>query len=208
MNKRFFAFMEKKRPYVILKWAETSDGFIAHENHDSKWISNEYSRQLVHRWRSEEDAVLVGTLTAAHDNPTLNVRNWSGRNPVRVVLDRHLRLSRELNLFDHSQQTLCYNILRHEEHENLSWVQLGERKFLEEMIQDLFQRKIQSIIVEGGAGILEVFIKMGWWDEARVFRAPHSFLKGIPAPVLRGQCLTEEDIMGDRLSIFANAAQL
>ena len=208
MNRRFFTFIEKKRPYIILKWAETADGFIAHENYESKWISNEYSRQLVHRWRSEEDAVLVGTHTAEHDNPSLNVRDWKGRNPVRIVLDRHLRLPEKLNLFDRSQQTLCYNILKHEEYENLSLIQLGEEKFLEEMIQDLYQRNIQSVIVEGGAQTFEAFIKKGWWDEARIFRAPHSFLKGIPAPVLRGQCLTEEDIMGDRLSIFSNANQL
>jgi diaminohydroxyphosphoribosylaminopyrimidine deaminase/5-amino-6-(5-phosphoribosylamino)uracil reductase len=109
LNKRFFTFMEKQRPYIMLKWAETSDGFIARENFDSKWISNEYSRQLVHKWRAENDAVLVGTKTAFHDNPELNVRDWSGRNPVRIVLDRFLRLSEKLHVFDRKQKTLCYN---------------------------------------------------------------------------------------------------
>src|SRR5690606_16398318 len=100
LNRRFFTYIEKGRPYVILKWAETADGFIARENYSSKWISNALSRQLVHKWRSEEDAVLVGAKTAAHDNPSLNVRDWSGRNPVRVVTDRFLRLPSNLNLFD------------------------------------------------------------------------------------------------------------
>ena len=92
LNKRFFTYMEKQRPYIILKWAETADGFIARENYDSKWISNEYSRQVVHKWRAEEDAILVGAKTAAHDNPQLNVRDWTGRNPVRIVIDRFLKL--------------------------------------------------------------------------------------------------------------------
>ncbi len=104
LNKRFFTFVEKQRPYIILKWAQTVDGFVARENYESKWISNDFSRQLVHQWRSEEDAVLVGTKTAAHDNPKLDVRDWSGRNPVRVVIDRFLRLSATLHLFNKKQK--------------------------------------------------------------------------------------------------------
>jgi diaminohydroxyphosphoribosylaminopyrimidine deaminase / 5-amino-6-(5-phosphoribosylamino)uracil reductase len=112
LNKRFFTSMEKQRPYVILKWAQTRDGFIARENFDSKWISNSYSRQLVHKWRSEEDAIMVGTQTARYDNPMLNVRDWTGRNPLRIVLDRHMSLKSELHLFDGSQPTLRYNQVR------------------------------------------------------------------------------------------------
>ncbi len=104
LNRRFFTFMEKKRPYIILKWAQTSDGFIAQKNFESKWITNELSRQLVHRWRSEEDAVLVGTRTASHDNPSLTVRDWSGRNPTRIVIDRFLRLNDKLQLFDKKEK--------------------------------------------------------------------------------------------------------
>jgi diaminohydroxyphosphoribosylaminopyrimidine deaminase/5-amino-6-(5-phosphoribosylamino)uracil reductase len=202
LNKRFFTFMEKKRPYVILKWAETSDGFIARENYESKWISSSSSRKLVHRWRSEEDAVLVGTRTAQHDNPRLNVRDWSGRNPVRVVFDRFLRLGDALALFDKSQPTLCYNLLRHEEHKNLTLIRLGEENFWEEMLQDLYKRGIQSVIVEGGAQTLTTFIDRGWWDEARIFRSPRSFEKGIAAPMVRGHRVSEEKIMDDTLSII------
>lgn len=207
LNRRFFTFMEKNRPYIILKWAETSDGFIAKENYESKWISNEYSRQLVHRWRTEEDAVLVGTRTAQHDNPRLTVRHWSGRNPLRVVFDRFLRLSDTLNLFDHSQPTLCYNLLRHEEQKNLTLVRLGEENFWQEMLLDLHKRNIQSVMVEGGAQTLETFIHGGWWDEARVFRGVRSFEKGIPAPKPEGHLVMMEKIMGDQLSIFMRDSQ-
>ncbi len=202
LNRRFFTFMEKNRPYVILKWAETADGFIAHENYESKWISNEYSRQLVHRWRSEEDAVLVGTRTAQHDNPELTVRSWSGRNPVRVVFDRFLRLSDSLHVFDRSQPTLCYNLLKHEEGKNLLRVRVGEENFWTDMLTDLHKRGIQSVMVEGGAQTLETFISGGWWDEARVFRATRLFEKGIPAPKPAGHLDSTESIMGDQLSIY------
>ena len=105
LNARFFTYMEKQRPRIILKWAETSDGFIARKNNDSKWISDEYSRQLVHKWRSEEDAVLVASGTAWHDNPSLSVRDWTGRDPVRIVIDRYLKLGPNQNLFNGKQQS-------------------------------------------------------------------------------------------------------
>lgn len=208
LNRRFFTFMEKGRPHVILKWAETADGFIAHENYESRWISNDYSRQLVHRWRSEEDAVLVGTRTAQHDNPRLNVRDWYGRNPVRVVFDRFLRLSDTLHLFDRSQPTLCYNLLKHEEHQNLTLVRLGETNFWTDMLQDLYKRGIQSVMVEGGAQTLETFIGGGWWDEALVFRSNRSFERGIPAPGPPGHLESTEKVMDDHLSIYAREVQL
>jgi diaminohydroxyphosphoribosylaminopyrimidine deaminase / 5-amino-6-(5-phosphoribosylamino)uracil reductase len=202
LNRRFFTYVEKKRPYIILKWAETSDGFIAHENYESKWISNEYSRQLVHRWRAEEDALLVGTGTARYDDPSLNVRDWSGRDPVRIVIDRFLKLNHDLKLFDGSQQTICYNALKNETKKNLFLVRLDEKNFLQEMIEDIYRRKIQSIIVEGGTQTFEMFINRGLWDEARVFKSKQSLDKGIPAPVFRGHLFSETDVMGDQLSYF------
>ena len=202
LNKRFFTFMEKKRPYIILKWAQTSDGFIAHDNYDSKWISNEFSRQLVHKWRTEEDAVLVGTKTAMHDNPQLNVRDWTGRNPVRIVLDRFLRLSDSLKLFDKTQQTICYNVLKHEEHDNLTLVRLDEDNFLSSVIKDLYDRNIQSVIIEGGAQTLSSFIVSGDWDEARVFSSSKSFGKGITAPTLNGNLISSESVFTDTLKIY------
>ncbi|HWA33460.1 MAG TPA: bifunctional diaminohydroxyphosphoribosylaminopyrimidine deaminase/5-amino-6-(5-phosphoribosylamino)uracil reductase RibD, partial [Cyclobacteriaceae bacterium] len=112
LNKRFFTYVEKNRPFILLKWAETSDGFIAREDYSSKWISNEFSRQLGHKLRAEVDAVLVGTQTAKHDDPRLNVRDWSGKDPLRIVIDKSLKLNPKLNLFDKSQPTICYNVVR------------------------------------------------------------------------------------------------
>lgn len=208
LNKRFFTWIEKNRPYIILKWAETSDGFIARENYDSKWISNEQSRQLVHKWRTEEDAVLVGTRTAAHDNPSLNVRNWKGRNPTRVVLDRFLKLSERLNLFDRSQPTLCYNVLKHEEHQNLKLLRIDDKDFLNNVVSDLHRQKLQSVIVEGGATVLKSFIDMNLWDEALVFKATRCFEKGIPAPVLNGRLINETLIGEDRLFQFLPVSRM
>lgn len=202
LNKRFFTFIEKKRPFIILKWAQTKDGFIARLNRDSKWISNEYSRQLVHKWRTEEDAILVGTKTAEFDNPQLNVRDWSGRNPVRIVLDRFLKLPENLHLFDRSQKTICYNLLKHEEHENLFLIRIPEANFLEEMMSDLVKHKIQSIIVEGGAQTLQSFIDAKLWDEARVFTGEKSFEKGIKAPDFEGKMISDEGVFSDRLVVY------
>lgn len=202
-NKRFFTFIEKKRPYVILKWAQTRDGFVARENFDSKWISNAYSRQLVHKWRSEEDAILVGTSTAKHDNPQLNVRDWEGKDPVRIVLDRNLTLDRSLHLFDNAQPTICYNQVKSEKFENLDLVQLISGFGVKEVLEDLYQRKIQSLIVEGGAQVLKSFIENELWDEARVFTGQVQFGKGIPSPLIQGKFVGESEIMGDKLVVWA-----
>lgn len=202
LNKRFFTFHEQERPYIVLKWAQTADGFIARSNYESHWISNEFSRQLVHKWRSEEDAVLVGTKTAAHDNPKLTVRDWSGRSPVRLVVDRFLRLSDRLNLFDRSVRTICFNLIKHEEHSNLSLIRLDENHFLESMMEHLVKEKIQSVLIEGGATTLKLFTDAGLWDEARVFYAPRVFHSGIPAPIFKAIPIAEEKILDDRLSIY------
>jgi diaminohydroxyphosphoribosylaminopyrimidine deaminase/5-amino-6-(5-phosphoribosylamino)uracil reductase len=202
LNKRFFTFIKKQRPYIILKWAETADGFIAQKNNDSKWISNELSRQLVHKWRSEEDAVLVGTKTALHDNPQLDVRDWSGRNPVRVVIDRFLKLDDGLNLFDKTQQTIVYNVLRNEENDWFVLSAIGEENFLGDMMRDLAKRNIQSTIVEGGLQTLQHFIDKGLWDEARVFKAQRTFSIGTEAPKFRGNLIHSESVLNDTLSIY------
>jgi diaminohydroxyphosphoribosylaminopyrimidine deaminase / 5-amino-6-(5-phosphoribosylamino)uracil reductase len=203
LNKRFFQFMEKSRPYIILKWAQTADGFIAHENYDSKWISNDHSRQLVHKWRAEEDAILVGRKTVAYDNPQLNVRDWSGRDPVRIVIDRFLKLDERLHVFDRTQQTLVYNVLKHEEHTNLSLVRLDDdQSFLWHLLKDLHKRKIQSLIVEGGQHTLQHFIDQGLWDETRIFTSTKSFGVGIQAPKLRGNLTSQQSVLTDTLFTY------
>jgi len=204
LNKRFFTLVEKERPYIILKWAQTSDGFVARENYESKWISNDFSRQLVHQWRSEEDAILVGTKTAAHDNPQLNVRDWSGRNPVRIVIDRFLRLPSTLHLFDKKQKTICYNLLKHEEHDNLVLVRLDEENFISQLVNNLVKQKIQSVIIEGGAQTLRMFIESNLWDEARVFESPRLFGSGIKAPEVKAKLTQQQEIYTDLLKIYSN----
>ena len=200
LNKRFFTFVEKKRAYIILKWAQTKDGFIARKNFDSKWISNEHSRQLVHRWRAEEDAVLVGKMTALKDNPSLSVRDWVGRNPIRIVIDRNLELPQTLNLFDHNQKTICYNLLKSEEQKNISLIRLHEKNFIPDLVEDLYKQKIQSVIIEGGSQTIELFIDLGLWDEARIFTSTQIFKEGILAPQVTGEILAVQSILGDELA--------
>lgn len=202
LNKRFVTWIEEQRPYVILKWAETSDGFMAREDLDSKWISEALSRQLVHRWRTEEDAVLVGTRTAAHDNPQLNVRDWTGRDPVRIVIDRTLKLDPALHLFDGRQKTICYNTIKSEDRPNINFVRLDDKDFLPGLMRDLHGQGIQSLIVEGGPGTLRGFIDAGYWDEARTFISTRKFGQGIAAPTIRGKLIAQQSMETDELRIL------
>ncbi|BDD05895.1 diaminohydroxyphosphoribosylaminopyrimidine deaminase/5-amino-6-(5-phosphoribosylamino)uracil reductase [Aureibacter tunicatorum] len=204
LNKRFFCFHENERPYIILKWAQTYDGFIARKNYDSKWISNSLSRKLVHKWRSEEDAIMVATNTAHYDNPSLNVRTWNGKNPTRIVLDKHLRLHPELTLFDQNQMTICYNL--HQDHSKsmLEFVKVDENNLIDDIFKDLHSRKVQSIIIEGGAFLLQSLIEEGLWDEARVFKSPAMFEDGIKAPNIQGSIISQSQIDNDELNIILN----
>jgi diaminohydroxyphosphoribosylaminopyrimidine deaminase / 5-amino-6-(5-phosphoribosylamino)uracil reductase len=203
LNKRFFTFMEKKRPYIILKWAETADGFIAREDYSSKWISNDLSRKLVHKWRSEEDAIMVGTKTAQYDNPTLNVRHWVGKNPIRIVIDRNLSIPTTHHVFDQSQKTLCYNSLRDEAQEFNQFVKLDYSKpILDQIISDLYLRKVQSVIIEGGAVLLNDCLSSGLWDEVRSFHSNIIFGNGVEAPKVEGVLQHQVDISGDLLRIL------
>ncbi len=199
LNVRFFAAMEKQRPYIILKWAQTTDGFVARSNYDSKWISNEQSRQMVHQWRADEDAILVGPNTAKYDNPRLNVRGVEGKDPTRILIDRNLSVAHDLNLFDGSQSTLIYNLKKSEKGQMLEFIQLHKKQFLNDLLTDLHQRKIQSLIVEGGSGILKAFIEAGLWDEARIFTSKTEFGEGIAAPKVIGEEIDRQDINGDDL---------
>lgn len=206
LNRRFFTFMEQQRPYIILKWAQTQDGFIARENFDSKWISNELSRKLVHKWRAEEDAVMVGTHTALYDNPRLNVRDWEGRDPVRIVVDKDRKVPVASHLFDQSQSTLCYNAIETRSDEYNQFIQLDfSSDIIPQVLKDLHRRKVQSVIVEGGARLLTAFITGGWWDEARIFTGTQHFGNGIAAPDITGQETDRLSIEEDTLQVLVNA---
>lgn len=203
-NRRFFTRMEKKRPYILLKWAQTLDRYIARTNYDSKWISSVLSRQLVHRWRAEEDAIMVGTHTAHYDNPRLNVRDWSGKDPIRVVVDRNLRLSQALNLFDGTQRTLVYNQRQDKTTGLTQWIRVDAHFDLKALLEDLHQKGVQSLLVEGGAALLQDFIRQGLWDEARVFTGNLRFGLGIPAPVLPAYPEIRQSLETDTLEVYMN----
>jgi len=204
LNRRFFVNMELHVPFVILKWAEDADGIMASSDQKPVWISNERSRQRVHQWRTEEDAVLVGARTAEIDDPRLNVRDWTGRNPVRVLLDPALRLPPHLHLFDRSVPTLRYNCRRSASEENLELIQVSEDDFLSGVLKDLSLRNIGSVMVEGGPHTLRKFVDAGLWHEARVFRSADRLADGIKAPRLAVDEFMTDHATGDALSIYLN----
>jgi len=203
LNKSFFHSIQNKQPYVILKWAQTADGYVARPDFDSKWISNKQSRQIVHKWRSEVDAILVGKNTALYDNPSLTTRDWSGKNPLRVVIDYKLVLSKDLNLFDNSVPTIIYNLQKDAEERNVIYVKLDEKDFLYLLLNDLDKRNIRSLFVEGGANTLQAFIDHGLWNEARVFTSQVTFEDGILGPQLNKNLLVgSQKIDSDILNYF------
>ena len=196
-NIRFFTFHEKKRPYIILKWAETQNGFIAPKTRNEQkpvWITNEYSRQLVHKWRSEEQAILVGTQTVIDDNPMLNVRDWTGKNPIRIVLDLNNRIPQESHIFEKSQETF---VITNDDIFN-------NNKLAQEIANFCYNKNIQSIIIEGGSRTLQTFIDANIWDEARIFKSNNYFDDGIKAPILEAKIFEKFLIDGDELLIYRN----
>ncbi len=206
-NRRFFTFMEKKRPYLVLKWAQTADGFIARTDYNSRWISGELSRRLVHKWRGEEAAIMVGTNTAHHDNPRLNVRSWSGDDPIRIVVDRNLRLSHSLHLFDQTQTTLCYNLQKDESDNYVQYIKCENgASLVPEIMADLYRRKIQSVLIEGGTRLLQECVDLEVWDEARIFTSVQSFNQGIRAPGFGGKLIEKQQIQEDELQVFVPSA--
>jgi diaminohydroxyphosphoribosylaminopyrimidine deaminase/5-amino-6-(5-phosphoribosylamino)uracil reductase len=186
LNRRFNTRIQQQRPYIILKWAETADGYFAPDNGSQHWISGLQAKQLTHRWRSEEDAILVGKNTARIDNPKLTTRLWSGKNPKRVVLDKNLELPSSLHLFDQKVETIVLNLKKTELTPNLKYISLESFDYYlaETIAYQLYLLDIQSVIIEGGAKTLNLFIKAGLWDEARVFKSKNSWKNGIPAPIL------------------------
>ncbi|MCA6078252.1 bifunctional diaminohydroxyphosphoribosylaminopyrimidine deaminase/5-amino-6-(5-phosphoribosylamino)uracil reductase RibD [Fulvivirga sedimenti] len=204
INRRFFVNQLKSRPYVILKWAETSDGYLARTDGSSKWISSPESRVLVHKWRAEEDSILVGANTAITDDPSLNVRDWQGPDPVRVVLDPDHSLPGNLKLFQDGGPTLCYTREFSGQKASCEWIALGNEYSVQGILKDLFSRKIGSLLVEGGSKTLNQFIRKDVWDEARIFVSRQTFGDGTKAPRLPANALKEEINFTDRLLYYEN----
>lgn len=207
LNKRFFTYHIKKRPYIILKWAQSKDGFIAplHQNETNRWISNGYSQKLVHKWRSEEQGILVGANTAIRDNPRLNAREWHGKNPLRILIDKDLRTPLTHHVFCDGGRTIVFSN-KEIVAEKLEVVKINfEKNVITQVLYKLHERNIQSIIVEGGAVTLNNFFQLGLWDEARVFLAQEKILtEGIAAPVLKAAHWQETKIKNDILLTYKN----
>jgi len=205
LNKRFFTFHEKKRPYIILKWAESKDGFIAPINQTAPfWMTSSESKKLVHQWRAEEDAILVGRITAEKDNPSLNVREVEGGNPTRIVIDKELKLSSALNLFDSTAKTIIFNAKKTEVIDLNYFIKTGYKGLLNNILEELYKQNIQSIIIEGGSKTLQSFIDKNIWDEARIFTTNKELNTGLKAPIIKGIILSKSYIYIDELKILTN----
>lgn len=210
LNRRFFTFHEKKRPYIILKWAQTEDGFIdidrsVEQYGQTSWITNELSRIVVHKMRSEESAILVGTNTAQKDNPSLTVRVWSGHHPLRLVIDRNLRLSPDLELFNQKYPTLVFTSKTAVSKPNLEFLEIPfDGNEIEHVLDTLYRRNILSLIVEGGRALLQSFIDKSLWDESHIFIGRRLFQKGVAAPKITGMPQYLDDLDGSSLYVYRN----
>ncbi|GGM75276.1 riboflavin biosynthesis protein RibD [Dyadobacter beijingensis] len=215
LNKRFFTAMTQRRPYVILKWAETADGFLGYAAGNPVQISGPLSSMRVHQWRTEEDAIMVGYKTALMDNPRLNARHWTGTDPVRIVTDRHLQLPQHLHLFNNLQSTIVVNYDRQteipKEPERYAApstaymkVETGENE-ISQLLQGLYQRKVQSVLVEGGAAVINAFFDAGLWDEIRRCQGALTIGHGVPAPSPKGVFRGSEKIGDDLWTYYSKA---
>jgi diaminohydroxyphosphoribosylaminopyrimidine deaminase/5-amino-6-(5-phosphoribosylamino)uracil reductase len=208
LNKRFFTFHIQHRPYIILKWAQTADGKLANTGNSRMFISNEFSNRLVHQWRAEEASILVGTNTALLDDPALTVRLWKGPNPVRLVLDMDLSLPSSLKLFDGEAKTIIFNAIKREEQDNLLYYQVTHvSSLVHQIVHALYQLNLQSMIVEGGARLLQSFIDEQLWDEARIITNEELLAgEGIAAPGLPYARLeARENFFSDSISYLKNS---
>ena len=210
LNKRFFTFHNKNRPFIILKWAETVDGFIdiiRNENtaNGINWISNSYSQQFVHKMRAEEQAILVGTTTVLNDDPTLNARNWFGKNPIRIVIDKDMKISKKHHVFDKKATTiiLTEQIIERNSNPNIIYETIiFENNLSEEICKVLYKNEIQSVIIEGGANTLQQFIDANLWDETFIFVGEANFIHGLKAPKLNREPNSVEKIKNDYLKFY------
>jgi diaminohydroxyphosphoribosylaminopyrimidine deaminase/5-amino-6-(5-phosphoribosylamino)uracil reductase len=209
LNKRFFTFHEKKRPYIILKWAETKDGFISKwplpENKNENWITCEDSKKLSHAWRSQEQAIMVGSNTVLSDDPQLTVRLTEGKNPLRIVLDRALRIPDNATIFDASAPTLVFTQNDRPSQKNINYIKISDDDPIQSILEEAYKLNISSMIIEGGAQLLNGFINHKVWDEARIFVNPQkNFIKGIKAPSFDRSGASVHIIGSDQLFTIKN----
>jgi diaminohydroxyphosphoribosylaminopyrimidine deaminase/5-amino-6-(5-phosphoribosylamino)uracil reductase len=205
INKRFFTFYQKNRPYTILKFAQSIDGFISPENPtaENRKISNDLSNKLVHQWRSEESAILVGTTTASIDNPALTVRNYSGKNPIRMVIDKGCKLPLTNSIFNKEAPTLIFNDKKDEVRDNLEFIKIDFTKDIISQINRIaFEKKILSVLVEGGSNIHQQYIDLSLWDEIRTITAPLHLKSGTKSATFNGKVVDLYNLGTDQIKIF------
>ncbi|GGI26128.1 bifunctional diaminohydroxyphosphoribosylaminopyrimidine deaminase/5-amino-6-(5-phosphoribosylamino)uracil reductase RibD [Pedobacter mendelii] len=205
-NRRFFTRVEKQRPFIILKWAETANGYFATINGHQKWISGGLAKRLAHQWRTEEDAILIGKHTAIMDNPQLTSRDWPGKNPLRLVIDKNLNIPQSNHIFNKEAKTIVFNEVKTDVIDNIHYIQMEDMKFYlaQKIAFQLYLMDIQSVIIEGGANIIKQFLDANLWDEARIFTSQNSWIEGVPSPVINGFVTEHFQIDNDKLSIYLN----
>ncbi|MAU35791.1 MAG: riboflavin biosynthesis protein RibD [Flavobacteriales bacterium] len=206
LNKRFFTFHEKNRPYIILKWAESKDGYIAPNNQNKPfWMTSNKSKKLVHKWRTEEDAILVGRATVEKDNPLLTSREKKGNNPIRIVIDKSLKLSQNHNIFNSESKTIIFNEILSSDKSTNNYIKINFKKIIDNILEQLYSKNIQSVIIEGGTKTLQSFIDANTWDEARIFTTKKELIQGVIAPNITGMVSEQKEIDVDFLKILYNA---
>jgi len=214
-HKRFFTFHTKKRPYIILKWSKTLDNYIGIKQKNTNVnnatpviITNQYSRQLTHKWRTEEQGILVGTNTVIHDNPKLNARHWQGNNPTRIIIDQHLRIPKDYAIYDDGTVKtiiICGNHNNTVLDKTICYEQIDfSKNIASQLCKVIYKHNIQSVIVEGGTQTLQTFIDENLWDEARIFTAKKNLRSGVKAPEIKGFLAEKSNETGDQLQILHN----
>ncbi len=204
LNKHFFTYHKKNRPYITLKWAQSEDNFIGNENEPIK-ISNALTQRFTHKMRAEMDAILVGTRTALIDNPQLTNRFWPQQNqPIRIVIDRSLKVPKSSHLFDNTSETWIINNLKEDKKNNITWLKLDQGNFLKKLLNKLQERKVLSLLVEGGAYTINRFIELDLWDEALIYKSPMLLKKGIVAPKLNSTPQIKKALGNNLLEIYYN----
>lgn len=204
VNRRFFTRIIQQRPFIVLKWAETADGYFAPTNGSQQWISGEIAKQLSYKWRGEEDAILVGKNTALIDNPRLTNRSEKGKNPIRIIIDQNLEIPNAYHIYNSEAKTIIFNEIKTDVVANIHFVQMEDMKlYLPQKIAfQLFLMDIQSVIIEGGIQILNQFIGAQLWDEARVFTSKSIWGSGMKSPEIKGNVIEKLPLGDDELTIY------
>lgn len=206
VNRRFFTRIKQQRPFIILKWARTANGYFAPKNSTQQWISGPLAKMLVHKWRTEEDAILIGKQTALTDNPQLSARDWPGKNPMRILIDRNLQVSEAALIYNDQAKTVVFNEIKTDVVGNIHYIQMEDMQYYlpQKIAFQLYLMDVQSVIIEGGANILNQFIAGGLWDEARVFNSAASWDTGIHSPQINGHITSVTNLGPDQVTIYEN----